>query len=243
MKKIIRSFFAVCLLAMALSLLPGLASATSITGTSTGTLDLGAGSTTTVIQINPYQVSWVWPNSNHTSYLTAGTVSGQDLINQDYSLLGGANVHLASLSWINNDNLKDEIVNLGWNVTFNFSDPIINPTLASNSLNLTFLNGNKSDTLTLADLSSLTWSFDVGNVTWNVTDLHYMIDSPSDYNALNGLNWTTSKGHENTLWLVADIIDPPTASEAPSSVPEPSTVILFGVGLVGVGFLRKRHNK
>lgn len=238
MKKTINSIFVVCLLTLSLSLLPGLASSTLIEGT-TGTLDIGTDTTASVTQVNSYQVSW-----DGNSYLTAGTGSGQDLINQNYTLQGEDDVHLASLSWKNDDNLKDKTINLAWEVTLNLSDPILNATLQRSSLNLLLVNGNGSkhlDTLTLEDLSGLSLSFGV----WNVTNLHYMLDSPSDDNVLNGLNWTTtkSKGQENRLWIVADIKDPPSAAAVPSSVPEPSTFILFGAGLLGVGFLKKRYKK
>jgi hypothetical protein len=206
----------------ALSLVPAVAGAIPITGTATGTLTNVSGST----QVQPYQVSWQ-SNNNLVSNLTAGS-GGTDSINQNYSLLGGTDVHLASLFWQNGDNLlTGTTINVNWGVTINLTDPLYNNNLATNTLNVSLQNGNNPDTINLDNLSSLSWSI----AGWNVTDFHYMVDNVT----LNGLNWSTIKGQNSTLWIVADF----APDHAP--VPEPGTMVLFGAGLLGLAIYGKRR--
>ncbi|MBJ6724155.1 PEP-CTERM sorting domain-containing protein [Geomesophilobacter sediminis] len=224
MKKLVALLAAIGLLSASAA-----AFATPITGTSTGTLTAGNGTT----QINPYQTSWTGPGNN-TSTLTAGTSAGTDSINQNYAVVGGLNVKLASLTWVDQDNLKDVTNGATWNVAVTLTDPSLSTSLPADFLTIKLKNGSKPDTISLGSLAGLSGTFG----TWQIGNFHYEATGGT---SLNGLDWISSQYSTGSLWLEADFTNtaPEVINTASVPVPEPGMMVLLSAGFAGLAIYGK----
>jgi hypothetical protein len=126
-----------------------------------------------------------------------------------------------------------------WNLQVNFTEPVGSQDSEQFALHIVNTPNPSSDEisgLTLTDLSGLSW--DLGEVA--VSGLQYNVPGGSLIATGTPENqaylWTNKEGGTSTLTVTANFT-------SPSAVPEPTTLVLLGTGLVGVaaGAWRKRR--
>lgn len=179
------------------------------------------------------------PSANVFSYSFLG-IGGNSLTAVATNFAEGstpAQVMLAELFWENGFSLPGS-AELNLDLTISFSVPAIGDQPAG-SLDLTLNNFLLApERLVLPDISGVTLDF--GAV--EITDLFYELENPFDtfffvnklVNRPDGTTaWRLSSGKSEALFIKGTI----------QAVPEPTTLAVLGLGLVGLGFAVRRRQQ
>jgi hypothetical protein len=180
-------------------------------------------------------------------FVQPSTLTAVDLsINLD-TAVNGSSVALARLDWYNSATLATNDLasfNVRWSLSLSFTSPNGPDGIGGESFDLTISNpinptGDSMYGLGLADLTNLANSFSLYGVS--VTNLRYAVQdgagAGTSYltNVNGGRVWYNSENNWSSLYILADFID------LPASVPEPGSLALFGLGLLGVAAAVRRR--
>lgn len=189
------------------------------------------------------QVQWgsqsVYTNFVNPSRLTSVDVS----INADTDA-GGLGVAIARLDWYNsatwrlNSSLDSFAVR--WELSLGFSSPSGPDAFGSESFNLNIYNpinpvGDSLYGMGLTDLSGLADSVSLGGAS--IDNLRYAVvdGAGTGSSSFNNNVWYNSENNWSSLYILADF------RSASTSVPEPATLGLFGLGLIGASLASRRR--
>lgn len=187
------------------------------------------------------QVQWGSTTSSGDGFYNPSKLTSVDVsFNVDTDSLDpatdGNDVVLARLDWYNNATTYDSELlsfDVDWFLKLEFSQPTgsLDP-YAEEEFDLTILNpvnptGDTMQGLSLANLQGL--ELNLNGIT--ISDLKYCINGIN--NCFQNGSWYNPEKNTSKLYITADF--------KPRSVPEPGTLALFGLGLLGVGFAVRRR--
>lgn len=189
------------------------------------------------------QVQW-GSQSSRTDFQNPSRLTSVDLNINTNTDGGGLGVRLARLDWYNSatvrlDNSLDSF-GVNWALSLAFTSPSGPDGAGDELFNLNIRNpinptGDSTYGLGLADLSSLVSSISLAGVT--ISNLRYAVvdGAGAGSSSFNNNVWYNSENNWSSLYILADF------RTAANSVPEPATLGLFGLGLLGVGFASRKR--
>jgi hypothetical protein len=177
----------------------------------------GGGGTNNVLDMSGFN------NSTLTAVVTTGTNIAVPPNRND--------VVIGEISWVNRVSiLSDQNFTVNYTFTLAFSAPNSSSDSQSFLLNITQPTNPPGDNvfnLSNATLSGL-GPFVVAGVA--ISDIHFSLAAGTS-GSYDGSTWTNPEGATSRLLITADF----------TAVPEPAAVALLGVGLLGMGVVRRRR--
>lgn len=238
----LRSAFCASVLAVPLFAVTGMASAINVTGNSSGTFsniescDGNCRRNSTSDGANK-QLEWGYTNGG---IFGIGAQPGSTLtaINRNWNVATNANdVVLAELVWFNKatpSNVTPDVFDARYTLAINFTSPNAATDTEPFTLTITNTNNTAGDQiagLLMADLANL--SFTLNNVI--ISDLKYSLGAGSGSFASN--IWYNPEDKTSRLFITADF------SERKGTIPEPTSLGLLGIGMLGVAFGTSRRRQ
>lgn len=187
------------------------------------------------------QVQW-GSQSRTTNFVNPSRLTSVDLNINTNTDSGGTGVAIARLDWYNSPTLRldSSLDSFGvrWSLSLAFSSPGGPDPTGFELFNFNILNpvnptGDSIYGLGLADLSGLVGSLNLAGVS--ISNLRYAVVDGAGAGSSSFSNrvWYNSESNWSSLYILADFRG--------TSVPEPATLGLFGLGLLGVGLASRRR--